>query len=153
MPSGSPEPEPLAPFHYVRHGRSLRTGLTLLTIWACFLALFVLLDAHVVIVACLFATTLPALWDFAQDRQATLSLDETGLHWRSGSIETHLPYDQIAAIRLDTRLDLSVRLTCLTTDAQRVRAPIEATPPGEALETALKARNIPVTRHHFALSG
>lgn len=147
-PSASPEP-----FHFVRQGRSLRAGLTLAALWLALAMLYLLLEAHPAIIGLLTLTTLLALRDVLTNRKAGMTLDEYSLSWFSGPFETRLQTTEIAAIRLDTRLDFTIRLTCLTQDGQRLRAPIEATPPAEPLETALKARNIPVTRHHFSLTG
>ena len=141
------------PYRFVRHGRNLRAAVTLASLWLGLLILYVGFEAHPLIVAGLALTTAPAIRDLVTNRQAGMSVDDEALTWFSGAHETRVRLDQIAAIRLDTRLDFTTRLTCLTHQAERLRAPIEATPPRAALETALKARNIPVTSHHFSLSG
>lgn len=138
-----------AGFDYHASGRT-RTALVVVgLIWAALLALWVFLDASVWVLALLAAFTLPALYDLAADPKAGCTLTAQQLKWRSGNRSVALDLSEIDHIRLDTRLDLSVRATAVLTTGRKVRMPFEATPPHQTFEDALTARGLRVKRFHF----
>lgn len=59
----------------------------------------------------------------------------------------------IKTVRLDTRLDLSIKATLILHTGAKMRLPLDAVPPSAAFEEALKQRGILVERHHFRLVG
>ena len=67
--------------------------------------------------------TLPALWDLTTNPIASLSLSPQALVWQRGKDKVTIPLDTIDHIRLDTRLDLSVRATVKLRSGQRLRIP------------------------------
>lgn len=141
--------------HYVyqTRGRNPRTALTVAGVWCLLAVLYIRFDAAPWVLAIVAAFTLPALWDLLRNPPAGLEMNDTTLLWFSGARDAQIPWSEIKLVRLDTRLDLSVRATVVLTSGRRVRAPFEATPPADTLEFELKARDIPVERHHFSLLG
>jgi hypothetical protein len=143
----------MPPFQFENRGRSRRAGVTLLLIWGALLLLIwqIALAPWIALVIALF--TLPALYEFVTDPRSTLTLDDTALAWQSARSDDRVPLDFLLKVRLDTRLDLSVRVTLLLKDGRRVRLPHACTPPHQRLEAELKARGITVERQHFSLIG
>ena len=143
----------MEPYTYETTGRNRATLITVVVIWcALFLAMRVL-DAAPWLVAILGAFTLPALYDLITARRSGLSLSSDGLAWFSGKRQGSVTWDQISHIRLDTRLDLSVRTTAMLITGRKIRLPLEATPPADGFEKTLTDRGIKVERHHFSLMG
>ena len=97
--------------------------------------------------------TLPALWDLATNPIASLSLSPQALVWQRGKDKVTIPLDTIDHIRLDTRLDLSVRATVVLRSGQRLRIPPDTMPPYRPFDHALHAAGVPTQRHHFSLRG
>lgn len=140
-----------APFVFHQSSRTLRTALILLLVWLALATLWLAVDAALWIVALLAAATLPALYDFVKARRAELMLDRSGLRWRSEAMSGEVPMAQIARVRLETRLDLSIRVRVMTVAGKRVTLPQDCVPPVEHLQAALDSYGIPHARHHFAL--
>lgn len=141
----------MPPFTHHAQGRSRTTALVLLASWAGLLGLWLGLGAAGWIVLALGAFTLPALADLIRNPTAHLRLDDTTLRWSSGRRQLRLRLAEIDHIRLDTRLDLSVRATAVLVSGARLRLPFECTPPHHAFEAALTARGVAVKRFHFQL--
>tara|TARA_R110002049_G_scaffold23545_2_gene83224 strand:- start:35657 stop:36091 length:435 start_codon:yes stop_codon:yes gene_type:complete len=140
-----------ADFTYHRSARSPATFITLALTLAALGALWLWLDAALWIVGFLTLFTLPALWDIITNPQSGLTLDDHRLAWFSGNRHARLRHGEIDHIRLDTRLDFSVRATAVLTTGRKLRLPFESTPPHQAFEKALTARGIATQRHHFTL--
>ncbi len=138
-------------FRYHRQGRSLGTLAVVILIWLAFLAARVWLDASWVILATLALFTLPALWDVIKNPSAGLTLTDRTLDWHSGRHTARINLSEIDRVRLDTRLDFSVRATVILRTGRKIRLPFEATPPNAAFETALARHDIKTERHHFSL--
>ena len=68
---------------------------------------------------------------------------------RSRATALTLAVAEIDHLRMDTRLDLSVRTTVVLTSGERLRIPPAAQPPHRDFEQALTARRVAVRRHHF----
>jgi hypothetical protein len=136
------------PFTFERSAREPR-ALALIAI-ACLvlLALIVVVDAALWIVAILALLTLPAVIDAVRDTRARLVLDDSALDWRSGRREQSLPLARIEEVRLATRLDFSQRATVHLVTGEKLRIPPECLPPGRTLDGALAARGVP---HHRSL--
>lgn len=139
------------PFVFEHHARSRKTALIVLGIWSLLIALWIWLDAVWWLIAFLAAFTLPALYDLICNPKAGLSLDAEALRWFSGRREGALDLSEIDHIRLDTRLDFSVRVTAVLTSGRKIRLPFESTPPHQTLEDALQAQGVKTQRHHFQL--
>ncbi len=151
MTEAAPIAAPDPPFTFSRRARS-RVGLITLTlVWATLLAAWALLDAAPAIIGFLGLFTLPIVWDLWRDPQSGLSLSETELSWYSGRRQVTLEPHEISYVRLDTRLDFSVRATAVLRTGRKIRVPFESTPPHQAFEDALTACGIATQRHHFTL--
>ena len=140
-----------APFTYQRQGRSIGAMVLLAAIWTALACAWVLIDAAPLILGIIAACTLPALYDVVKNPAAGLSLTQEQLHWHSGPRTAEIPVTEIDRLRLDTRLDFSVRATVILKNGRKIRIPFEATPPHHSFEQALNARNVKTERHHFSL--
>lgn len=136
---------------YAATGRSMRTAVVVALIWLAVLAAGVFLAMSSWIMAFMLAFTLPALWDLISNPPSGLALDEDRITWFSGKRHAEVALDEIELVRLDTRLDFSVKVTLILKTGAKIRIPFEATPPHVDLENALTARGITVQRHHFQL--
>jgi hypothetical protein len=144
-------PLPAADYRFRRQGRSLALALALAAWLLALAALAIFAQASLWLIALLGLPTLPGLYELGKNPQSGLDLTEDRLSWFTGSLQGAVPVSQIARLRLDTRLDLSVRATLVLTSGDKLRLPQPATPPVEALTQALDARGIPHERHHFSL--
>ncbi len=142
-----------APYTYQTTGRNWPTALTVLGLWATMAAAVVWLDAALWIIWVLALFTLPALIDLATARTSKLELTDTAITWVSGRREGHIDLDRIDHIRLDTRLDMSVRASAVMPSGRKDRLPLDVVPPHRDFEAALTARGVTVKRHHFSLVG
>ena len=136
---------------HAARARRPRTVLVLLAVWAGLAALWWGLNAAWWIVAALALPTLPALWEVLTDRRAGLRLDDGMLRWHDGARTDHVALAALDHVRMDTRLDLSVRVTLVLRDGRRVRLPQACVPPHRALEATLAGAGVPTRRHHFGL--
>lgn len=141
------------PYTYETTGRNRSTLITLVVVWVAILLAIVVFDAALWLMAVLMIFTGPALYDLVSGRRSGIRIDRDRLSWFSGRRTGEIARDRIDHIRLDTRLDLSVRASAVLTSGRKVRMPLEATPPPDQFETALQERGIDVKRHHFSLLG
>lgn len=144
-------PENRVVLHHQQPGRSRKAIVVLVVVWAVLAVLFVALHAAWWIIALLFAATLPLLIDIVANRTATLTLSDDSLHWQSGRRQGRIDLSEIDHIRLDTRLDMTVRASAVLSNRRKIRLPAECTPPSARFETALKQANVKTQRHHFSL--
>ncbi|MFC6638555.1 hypothetical protein GV827_01505 [Sulfitobacter sp. JBTF-M27] len=138
-------------FTYHRQGRSLRAGLIVLAIWLALAGAYFVLDAALWIVGFLAFFTLPALWDLYRNPPSGLTLTDQEIRWFTGKRTAQVALEEIERVRLDTRLDFSVRVTLVLQTGAKIRLPFEATPPHQALEDALNAHGLTTRRTHFQL--
>jgi hypothetical protein len=138
-------------FSFEQHARNRKTLLIVVGVWAALFAALVWLDAAPWIVVFLWAFTLPAVYDLIRNPKAGLHLDAHTLSWFSGRRAGEIDLSEIAHVRLDTRLDFSVRVTAVLVSGRKIRLPFECTPPHQAFEDALVARGVKTQRHHFQL--
>lgn len=143
----------MTPYTYETTGRNRSTLITLVVIWVAILLAIAIFDAALWLMAVLMLFTGPALYDLISGRRSGIRIDRGGLTWFSGRRTGEIALDRIEHIRLDTRLDLSVRASAVLTSGRKVRLPLETTPPPDQFEAALKACGIGVKRHHFSLLG
>ena len=68
--------------------------------------------------------TLPALWDLWRNPAAGIILSDENLEWFSGRLDGNVALAQIDRIRMDTRWDLSVRVTIMTRNGKSLRLPL-----------------------------
>jgi hypothetical protein len=138
-------------FSFSRQGRSRRTFVIVIAIYAICIAAIVVLDAAWWLMSLISLLTIPALMDLWFDTKSGLELTQTELKWFSGRRQGSLKLSEIDTMRFDTRWDLSVRVTALLAGKSKVRLPYETLPPHRQLETEFQARNVKVTRHHFVV--
>ena len=143
----------MTPYAYQTTGRNRATLISLLLVWAAILLAIVVLDAALWLMALLLLFTAPALYDLIAGRKAGVRVDADGLHWFSGRRTGDIVWPRISHMRLDTRLDFSVRASAVLVTGRKVRLPLEAVPPSDTFEAELQARGIRVERHHFSLLG
>lgn len=141
------------PYHWSRRGRTLTAVFVVGAIWMALALAYFALQAAWWMVAFVGLFTLPALYDLVANPDAGFSLDEREMSWFSGKREATLHLSEIDHLRLDTRLDFSVRATAVLTTGHKVRLPFESTPPHAALEAACHAHGLPTRRHHFSPIG
>lgn len=146
-------PAPPAPYEWSRSGRSRSAAVTVGAIWLALAAAYIFLDASIWVVWVIVLFTLPALADLVTGRVSRMRVSGAGLSWTSGRRVAQLRWDEIERIRLDTRLDFSVRTTLILPSGRKLRLPIDTTPPADAFEAALRAHGAEVQRHHFSLLG
>ncbi|MDU8911127.1 hypothetical protein [Aestuariicoccus sp. MJ-SS9] len=136
---------------FERTGRSWTALIVLLGVWAGLFAAYLMLAAAGWIVAALLALSLPAAWDFAAGRRAGLTLDDDGIAWFSGRMRGEVRRAELDHVRLDRRLDMTTRVSLVTTEGRRIRLPQECVPPLARFEAALEAASIRTERHPFSL--
>lgn len=143
----------MQPYSYETTGRNRATLIVVTLVWIALALAVRLLDAALWLVGIVALFTLPAIYDLLSARRSGLSLGPEGLGWFSGKRDGTVMWNQISHIRLDTRLDLSVRATVHLITGRKIRLPLEATPPAETFEKVLTERGVKVERHHFSLMG
>lgn len=136
---------------FTRQGRSGR-HLLAVAIWTALLAgLAFFLHAAAWLIIVLALPLLPALWELWKNPQANLTLDDTQISWSIGAHNAATPLTDITKARLDTRWDLSVRVTLILQDGKKLRLPPQVTPPHRQLEAELQLRGVRTERHHFSV--
>lgn len=134
-----------------RSGRNPRTALAVATVWAGIGALWAGLSASPAILALLALATLPALHDLWAAPRAGLRIDGRTLSCFSGKRRIDLPLGEISHIRMDRRLDLSMRVSAVLRDGRKLRFPYESLPDSARLDAALTRAGLRVERHPFSL--
>ncbi|WP_204113700.1 hypothetical protein [Shimia biformata] len=143
MPEIAPET-----LEHVNYGRNKRSIIATAAALA-FLAFLYSVGTSPWILGFLSLFVLPALIDVLLNPVSTLTMDATDLRWKSVLQEGRVPLSEIALVRMDTRWDVSVRVTLTLTDGKKLRLPHDVTPNNKLLEQALAARGIKTERHHF----
>lgn len=140
-----------SPFEFRRRASRRRLGLVLLGVWGTLTAAYLFLDAAPWVLIPFALLSLPALIDFLRLPRYALTLDDTALRWSSGRIAGEVPLAELSHMRLDTRLDFTVRASAVLVTGRKVRLPYEVTPPHKQFEEVLQDHRIKVERHHFTL--
>lgn len=143
----------MATYRFERRGRSRTALIATLSIWGLLGGLTWAYALSPWIVGGVVLFTLPAVLEGLWDARAWLSLTDTDLSWQSAGRDVRLPLAMIDTVRLDTRLDFSVRVTLCLADGRRLRLPPACTPPHRQFEAELQARGVTTRRHHFSLGG
>ncbi|GFE48575.1 hypothetical protein So717_03280 [Roseobacter cerasinus] len=141
------------PFVYHRQGRSRATIGVVLAVWIAAILAILLVQASPWLMAALVLFTLPALWEVWANPSAGLRMDRDGIHWFTGKRAATLKWTEVDHMRLDTRIDLSVRISAVLLSGRKLRLPYEATPPHKAFEAALHHLGVRTERHHFSWIG
>jgi hypothetical protein len=130
-------------YAFKRSARSPRAVGFVALWWIVLFALYLFFNAAPV--------SLPALIDIGKGATSELQITQSDISWRSGRRAAQLPRGQLKSVRLDTRLDLTLRMTLITYQGSKVRLPYECVPPAQQIEAALKDQDILYERHHFTL--
>ena len=141
----------MAPFVHVSHARTRTALVTVPAVWVALFLAWAIIDAAPLIIAILGLFTLPALYDLVVNPRAELTLDDDRLGWKVPRSHADISLAEIDHVRLDTRLDLSVKGTVILASGRKLRIPVPAMPPHEDFESALQDRGIVTRRHHFSL--
>ena len=143
----------MQPYAFERTARTRTTAVVVAAIWIFAAFAVWAFDASLVLMALLILFTAPALYDLVSNCKSGLRIDADGLHWYSGRRTGDVAWSKIDHIRLDTRLDFSVRASAVLVTGRKLRLPLEAIPKAEQLEAVLQDRDIETRRHHFSLLG
>jgi hypothetical protein len=122
-------------------------------VWFVLIAAVIVVDAAPWLMAAVGLFTLPALWELYANPRSGMIFTKDALSWYTGKRDGAVAWCEIDRVRLDTRLDFSVRASVVLHTGRKIRIPYESTPPHEVLEAALNARGIRTERHHFSLVG
>ncbi|MEO0655493.1 MAG: hypothetical protein AAFY77_11570 [Pseudomonadota bacterium] len=115
---------------------------------AILLVLIFAVNAHPLIVTVFALLIAPAIWDVWRGAEATLRVDDDGIHWTTGARRAEAPWEAIDEVVLATTLDFSQRASLRLSDGGRMRIPPECLPGGRVLDQVLEARGI---RHRRSL--
>lgn len=140
-------------FSYRRIGRSWATLFAVLGVWMLLAAAVLFIDASPWLMGALALFTLPAFWDLYRNPQSGLAFTPEALTWYTGDRDAQVAWQEIEKVRLDTRLDFSVRASVVLHSGRKIRVPYESTPPHNMLEAALNKNGVRTERHHFSLLG
>ena len=143
----------MAPYEFSCTARTRTTALVVALVWLAIFAAILFLNASLVLMTVLMLFTAPALYDLISNRPSGMRLDADGLHWFTGKRTGDITWAKIEYLRLDTRLDFSVRLSAVLVSGRRIRLPMEVMSDVTELESELTKRDIPFRRHHFSLVG
>lgn len=138
-------------FAHENRARTPRKLIIIAVIWAVVLGLYIVLDASWILVLLTWLATLPALYEMWLNKTASLCISEQEISWSSGRYKGRIAAADIAMVRLDTRLDFSLKMTLIGAEGGRLRLPFDVVPKAGPLEAALKTHGYPYQRHHFAL--
>ncbi|MDA7428681.1 hypothetical protein PGB28_09440 [Primorskyibacter aestuariivivens] len=140
-------------YRFEASARGPRAVLGLALWWAGLLAAYLIFDATLWILLPLALASLPALYELGKGARATLEIDSDEFRWSSGRRQGRMLRSEVDRVRLDTKLDMSLRMSLVTPEGRKIRLPYECVPPRKALEEELDTRGITVERHHFSLMG
>lgn len=141
------------PYTFETTGRNRKTLMACGLVWIALIGAAVLLEASLWLIGLIGLCTVPALNDLIVARRAGVALSADGLSWFAGQRSGDITWNKISHMRLDTRLDFSVRVSAVLTSGRKVGLPLECTPPADTFQEVLDTRGIKVERHHFSLLG
>ena len=139
----------MSDYLYEPQARSLRAQVAI-AVWAAGLvAMRVVIDAAWVVLALLALPLVPAIIEQLRNPRRWLRLTDKAVIWHDGFSEQEVLLSRIEEVRLDTRLDMSVRARLTLHSKTKLRLPPTVTPRSEILEAELQARGVKVSRQHF----
>ncbi|WP_425038280.1 hypothetical protein [Primorskyibacter sp. S187A] len=118
-------------------------GLVLLGLWA--------IELNIWIALALLTFSLPAIWELVRGATAYLEIDKTHVRWGSGRRSGEVARNEIGKVRLDTRLDFSLRMSIVLHNGRKIRLPYECLPRAARLKAALDQAGLAHEHHHFSL--
>ena len=139
-----------AAYTFERQGRSRATVLGLVLFLGLLVAAWIILNAAFVVVVGLSLFSIPAILDLIRNPKSGMRLDEANLHWYHGRISNTLPRAEIERIRIDLRMDRSLKMTAELKNGKKIRVIQPAIPPLSELEKGLEAQGMPYQKHPFS---
>ena len=143
----------MSPYSFETTGRNRKTLVAIGVVWVAIITAVLWLEASLWLMGGIALCTAPALYDLITARRSGVTLSAEGLSWFAGARTGDISWNKISHMRLDTRLDFSVRASAVLITGRKVRLPLEATPPADTFEDVLSARGIKIERHHFSFLG
>lgn len=148
----APQPQSAPPpWRYEASARGPRAVLMLVLWWGILIIGLLAIDLNPWIAGVLGALSIPALIELARGTTAWLEVTPGGIGWGSGRRTGFVARNEIDRVRLDTRLDFSLRMTIISVGMARVRLPYECVPRAKTLTKVLDAQGYKHEHHHFAL--
>ena len=145
-------PDPIeanADYTFRTVGRNWTTLITTVLVWVVLLTLILHVDMALWLAGIVFAFTLPAVYDLVTARASGITINAQQIAWYAGKQDGDIPARLIEYIRLDTRLDLSVRCTLVLYSGQKIKIPFESCPKHHELEQKLHTFGYKTRRQHF----
>ena len=105
-------------FTYGTVGRNWTTLITTAVVWVVLITLIVKVDMALWLAGIVFLFTLPAVYDLITARASGITINTQQIAWYAGKQDGDIPKRLIEYIKLDTRLDLSVRCTLVLYSGQ-----------------------------------
>jgi len=136
-------------FTYGTVGRNWTTLITTAVVWVVLTTLIVKVDMALWLAGIVFLFTLPAVYDLITARASGITINAQQVAWYAGKQDGDIPKRLIEYIRLDTRLDLSVRCTLVLYSGQKIKVPFESCPKHQELEQQLHNFKYKTRRQHF----
>ena len=136
-------------FTYRAIGRNWTTLIVTLSVWVVLAFLLLRVEMAPWLAMIVFLFTLPAVYDLISARASGIIVNRNQIAWYAGKRDNSAAASLIDHIKLDTRLDLSVRCTLVLSSGQKIKVPFEACPNHRALETQLHAHGYTTRRQHF----
>lgn len=142
-------PDMDTPYIYARTGRNWPTLLSMLGVWGVLITLILAVDMALWLAGIVFLFTLPAFIDVVTARPSGITISNDQIDWHAGRQDGTMTKRLIKVIRLDTRLDFSVRCTLELYSGQRIKIPFESCPQHQLLENQLHQFGFETKRRHF----
>ena len=138
-------------YTYERRGRTITTAIVLALIYLILALGMVLLNLSQWIVAIAFVFTLPAFYDLISDVRSGMAISDQEISWFHSKTSAAIPTADIKRLRIDLRMDRSVKLTIELENGRKVRVAQPATPPLKELEAVLPKAGIEFRKNPFSL--
>lgn len=140
-----------ASYTFQRHGRTRGTLIVLALVYAALFAAWLLLSVAGWIIVALIVFTLPAIWDLWSNPRSEIEITGAAISWSHGKISATIQKSEIQRIRVDLRLDRSIKLTLILKTGRKIRVTQPAIPPLQQLEDALTRFDYSYVKNPFSL--
>jgi hypothetical protein len=137
-------------FLHQTHGRNPKTALGVALAAALIVYLYTVGTVWWILLI-IAALTLPALADLITNTRRHFVIDENNLSWKNRAQDAEIPLSEIEKVKMDGRLDLSVRVTLILRNQRKLRIPQDVSPKADILESELASRAITVERTPLTL--
>lgn len=138
-------------FSFTRAGRTQATGIVLAVVYVALVAALIFLSVTFWIIAGLFLFTVPAIWDLVKNPKSGMEITDAAISWEHGKNSATIQKPEIERIRVDLRLDRSVKLTLIMKTGRKIRVTQPSIPPLAQLEQALQDHGYAYQKNPFSL--